>query len=285
MPPRLRILFRDSSLVTPRGRCYFKRVIWIGTSGFQYPEWKGTFYPDDLQVAKMLGFYAERFPTTEINYTFRRMPSEKTLANWSAQTPAPFRFTLKAPQQITHARKLRDCGAVLQRFHDVAVTLGDKLGIILFQLPPHLRKDVSLLEDFLGALPCDWQCAFEFRHESWLNDAVFALLASARCALCIADSPRLRTPVRVTADFAYFRLRDEGYRAADIKRWAAEIGSVSARAKDIYVYFKHEEKGLGPKFALQLLAQLAKPRPNKTRRIAQAKVVAAKPSAPRRSAR
>jgi uncharacterized protein YecE (DUF72 family) len=228
-------------------------MLWVGTSGFQYPEWKGSFYPEKLPTKKMLSFYSERFNTTEINYTFRRIPSESTLKNWFAETPPHFRFTLKAPQQITHVRKLRDCESVVQHFTDVAQMLEEKLGTILFQLPPFLRCDVPLLRDFLNALPPKLKAAFEFRHESWFNDETFSTLKAHNAALCVADSEKLHTPGLVTADFGYFRLRDEGYSEKDIARWADEIKKVSASLTDIYVYFKHEEAGLGPKFAALLL--------------------------------
>jgi len=201
----------------------------------------------------MLAFYAERFNTTEINYTFRRIPTEKTLENWSAETPEQFSFTLKAPQLITHIRQLRDCESLVQHFAEVAQTLGPKLGVILFQLPPSLKADAVLLRDFLETLPPKLKVAFEFRHESWLNEETFSALESCNVALCVADSEKLHTPVRITADYAYFRLRDEGYEANDIKCWAAEIKKASASLTDAYVYFKHEESGLGPKFAEMLI--------------------------------
>jgi len=231
-------------------------MIWVGTSGFQYKEWKGTFYPETLSLAKMLPYYAERFPTTEINYSFRRIPSEKTLTNWSANTPAKFRFSLKAPQEITHFRKLRDCAEVLGRFSATLKTLGEKLGPVLFQLPPFLKNDHVLLKDFLATIPKGLQSAFEFRHESWFNDETFSALKSKNAALCIADTEELTTPIVATADFGYFRLRNTGYTKADIKRWAKVIGEHRRKAKDIFVYFKHEETGTGPKFARQLLNEM-----------------------------
>jgi len=231
-------------------------MIWVGTSGFQYKEWKGTFYPETLSTAKMLPYYAERFPTTEINYSFRRIPSEKTLTNWSALTPAQFRFVLKAPQEITHFRKLRDCEEVLTRFCQALKTLGEKLGPVLFQLPPVLKCDVTLLRDFLALVPKGLRSAFEFRHESWLNDETFAVLKSRNAALCIAHTDELSTPIVATADFGYFRLRQLGYTKTDIARWAKVIGEHNAKAKDVFVYFKHEETGTGPRFARQLLDDL-----------------------------
>src|SRR5688572_2855359 len=230
--------------------------VWIGTSGYNYPEWKGSFYPSDLPAAKMLPYYAERFPTVEINYTFYRMPDEKLVGGWAGQTPSPYRFTLKAPRRITHDSRLKNAGELAARFCLVASTLGDKLGALLFQLPPNLKKDLPLLEAFLGELPSRVCAAFEFRHPSWLEDDVLAKLASRNIALCVADSEKLSTPVRVTADYAYFRLRDEGYTPADIGRWAETIARETAACRDVYVYFKHEEEGKGPEFARLLMEQL-----------------------------
>jgi uncharacterized protein YecE (DUF72 family) len=236
-------------------------MIWVGTSGFQYKEWKGTFYPATLSVAKMLPYYAERFSTTEINYSFRRIPSEKTLTNWSANTPAKFRFSLKAPQEITHFRQLRDCTDVVERFAEAVTTLGEKLGPVLFQLPPFLKNDTALLKDFLANIPTGLRSAFEFRHESWFNEATFAALKSHKAALCIADTEELTTPMMVTADFGYFRLRNPAYTKADIKRWAKGVEEQRSKSKDVYAYFKHEDSGVGPKFARQLLDELGVPEP------------------------
>jgi uncharacterized protein YecE (DUF72 family) len=234
-------------------------MIWVGTSGFQYPEWKGAFYPETLSTAKMLPFYAARFPTTEINYSFYRIPSEKTLTNWSTATPQQFRFALKAPQEITHTRKLRDCSDVLDRFCAVLKSLGEKLGPVLFQLPPFLRNDTALLEDFLLMLPAGLRSAFEFRHASWFNDATFAALKAKKAALCIADTEKLTTPLTMTADFGYFRLRNPAYTKADIARWAKVISQ--QHPKETCVYFRHEESGAGPKFARQLLDDLGIAKP------------------------
>ena len=227
-------------------------MIWIGTSGFQYPEWKGTFYPSDLALKKMLAYYAARLPTTEINYSFRRIPSLNTLSNWEAATPENFRFSLKALREITHFKKLRGCGELLGDFWEAAKALESKLGVVLFQLPPYFQKDLAVLNEFLALLPRGMKSAFEFRHASWFDDGVFASLRAANAALCVADSEKLKTPVIITADYGYFRLRDPGYVAADITRWAGIISAQSNQLRDIYVYFKHEECGLGPKFATQL---------------------------------
>jgi uncharacterized protein YecE (DUF72 family) len=232
-------------------------MIWIGTSGYNYPEWKGSFYPAGLPAAKMLPFYAERFSTVEINYTFYRMPTEKLVAGWAAATPSPFKLTLKAPRRITHDSRLRHCGELVSAFCRVAGTLGDKLGALLFQLPPSAKKDVPLFDAFLAELPPRVCAAFEFRHDSWLDEEVFARLAARNLALCVADSEKMTTPVRVTADYAYFRLRDEGYTPHDIGQWADRIAPVAASCRDVFVYFKHEEEGKGPQLARLLMDALA----------------------------
>jgi uncharacterized protein YecE (DUF72 family) len=231
-------------------------MIWVGTSGYNYPEWKGSFYPANLPAAKMLPYYAERFSTVEINYTFYRMPNEKLVGGWAAATPSPFKLTLKAPRRITHDSRLRNCGDLVQGFCRVAGTLGDKLGALLFQLPPNAKKDLPLFDAFLAELPPRVCAAFEFRHQSWLDEEVFDRLAARNIALCIADSDKMSTPVRVTADYAYFRLRDEGYTPDDVKRWAEIIARETSRCTDVFVYFKHEEEGKGPEFAKILMGAL-----------------------------
>jgi len=233
--------------------------LWVGTSGYNYPEWRGTFYPEKMAAAKMLPYYAERFTTVEINYTFYRVPNTKILAGWHAETPAGFRLTLKAPKRITHIAKLRDCGELLAYFLKTAATLGPKLGAILFQLPPYLRRDLALLDHFLVQLPEGTCAAFEFRHASWMDPEVFARLRARNLALCVADSEKFSTPVELTADYGYFRLRDEGYSAEDLTRWAGVIREQAAACRDVFVYFKHEEAGKGPEFARTLLEALSAP--------------------------
>ncbi len=231
-------------------------MIWVGTSGFQYEEWKGTFYPETLSKAKMLPYYAARFNTTEVNYSFRCIPSEKTLTNWAALTSDKFQFSMKALQLITHIKKLKNCEDLVKRFSEALQTLGPKLGPVLFQLPPTLLSDTTLLSDFLALLPENLRSAFEFRHESWFNDATFAALKAKNAALCIADTEDLKTPTVITSDFSYFRLRNPAYTKADISRWAKVIGKEQGRLKETYVYFRHEDTGTGPKFARQLLSDL-----------------------------
>ena len=236
-------------------------MILVGTSGYNYPEWKGSFYPADLAAAKMLPYYAARFPTVEINYTFYRMPTEKILSGWAQQTPPEFRFTLKAPRRITHDAKLVGCEELTEGFCRVAATLGPKLGALLFQLPPSLKKDLSRLDRFLASLPPKAPAAFEFRHASWFDEDVFGRLRQHGNALCVADSEKLTTPLEVTADYGYFRLRDEGYQPKDIEAWGRKIAGLESRCKEIFVYFKHEEEGKGAAFARDLMTQLGIPAP------------------------
>ena len=234
-------------------------MIWIGTSGYNYPEWRGSFYPVNLPAGQMLPYYAARFPTVEINYTFYRMPNEKLIGGWAAQTPSPFKLTLKAPRRITHDSRLKDCEPLVATFCHVAGTLGDKLGTLLFQLPPSLKKNLAVFDAFLALLPIGIRAAFEFRHASWLDDEVYERLAARHLALCVADSEKMSTPARVTADYAYFRLRDEGYTADDIARWAETIVRETASCRDVFVYFKHEEQGKGPELAKMLMERLPRP--------------------------
>ena len=225
---------------------------WIGTSGFQYSEWKGNFYPEDLATAKMLPFYAERFRTTEINYTFHRIPAQKTIENWKAQTSEKFRFALKAPQKITHWAKLRDCSDTLEYFCKIVTDLDERLGPVLFQLPPTFKKDTDVLNSFLRELP-SMRAAFEFRHESWFDDEIFELLKSRNVTLCIADTDSIATPENITADYGYLRLRREDYTGDDVKRWSEFVREQGANWSDVFVYFKHEESGIGPKLARQMI--------------------------------
>jgi len=220
----------------------------IGTSGYNYPEWRGSFYPEKFPTSKMLEYYAERFNTVEVNYTFYRIPTVKLLEGWAAGTPDEFTFTLKAPRRITHDSKLKNVGDLTQTFCKTASALGSKLGVLLFQLPPNFKRDDAVFESFLETIPEGTRAAFEFRHLSWHDEAVFDALRRRNLALCIADSEKMSTPIVPTADYSYFRLRDEGYQSADIERWA-EIVRAHDMPRGAHVYFKHEEQGKGPEFA------------------------------------
>ncbi|MGH7393146.1 MAG: DUF72 domain-containing protein [Candidatus Rokuibacteriota bacterium] len=232
-------------------------TVHVGTSGYNYPEWKGTFYPTDLAAARMLPYYAERFGVVEINATFYRMPTPAILSGWAARTPDAFVFALKAPQRITHFARLRDVDEPVRFFCDAARTLGPKLGPLLFQLPPNFKKDLGRLTDLLASLPRDLRVAFEFRHDSWLADDVYERLRGRDAALCIADFGDRTTPLVATADFGYLRLRDEGYGDGDLTSWADTIRGLAERWRDTFVFFKHEESGTGPALATRLMALLA----------------------------
>ena len=227
----------------------------VGTSGYSYKEWKGPFYPKEVPAKKFLSYYAARLATVEINNTFYKMPSAKLVQSWADEAPADFIFAVKAPQRITHHKRLVECAEPLQLLVDAIEPLGKKLGPILFQLPPNFKKDLPRLLAFLAALPKRWRAAFEFRHESWLGDDTYEALRAAGAALCIADSEKLSTPVVATAKWGYLRLRREDYVESDIRTWRNRI---SAQPWDkAFVYFKHEDKARGPAYA-SLLMSLSK---------------------------
>jgi len=229
--------------------------LFVGTSGFAYKEWKPEFYPADLKAAAMLGYYAERLPSVEINNTFYRAPTPKLLTSWLAETPAHFVFTLKASQKITHIARLKNAGDNVAYFLETARALGERLGVILFQCPPNLRFRSELLDGFLATLPTrGFRFAMEFRHESWRDESARLALAAANVAWCIADgevgeeTPRIRT----SEDFVYLRLRRADYGDAEIQAWAAEVRAVLGEGADAYVYFKHEDDPSGIRYALRL---------------------------------
>ena len=221
-----------------------------GTSGFSYKEWLGHFYPEKLPAAEMLRYYAEHFPTVEINNTFYRMPAEAMLARWSEEVPEGFAFTLKAPRRITHEKRLREAESDVAEFLRRAGALGDRLGVILFQLPPYLRKDVPRLQAFLALLPPDKRFAFEFRHASWQDDEVYEALRARAAMLCVTDTDEGDTPFIATSDFGYVRLRRTHYDDANLSAWVARIAAQSLART--YVYFMHEDEALGTGFARRL---------------------------------
>lgn len=222
-----------------------------GTSGFSYKEWHGHFYPEKLPADERLRYYAERFPTVEINNTFYRMPAPSMLAQWAEQVPASFTFTLKAPQRITHRERLRESESSVKAFTERAAVLGEKLAALLFQLPPFLRKDLPRLTDFLALLPAGTRAAFEFRHDSWHDDEIYATLRARNMILCVTDTDDGDTPFVVTADWGYVRLRRTHYDERDLEGWAARIAEKAVART--YVYFMHEDEALGTRFARTLL--------------------------------
>jgi uncharacterized protein YecE (DUF72 family) len=224
-----------------------------GTSGYSYKLWKGSFYPQDLKNERMLEYYSSRLAAVEINNTFYRMPSESVLAAWAEQTPESFRFVLKVSRRITHFKRLDDCGDELEYFLDTALTLGERLGGLLFQLPPNFKKDAERLGAFLEALPPLCRAAFEFRHPSWLDAETYGLLRGHRGAtLCIAETePGEWDEIPVTADWGYVRLRRDEYTDADVAAWAKRIAAQPWG--EAFAFFKHEDGGEGPRLA-ELLA-------------------------------
>lgn len=223
-----------------------------GTSGFSYKEWLGRFYPEKLPMHEMLGYYARHFATVEINNTFYRMPAESMLQGWCAQVPESFAFTLKAPRRITHDKRLREIDSDVSEFVRRAATLGSRLGVLLFQLPPNLKKDLDRLRNLLGLLPNDQRFALEFRHDSWQDDEVHAVLREGGAMLCVTDTDDGDTPYAATHDYGYLRLRRTHYDAADLRAWAERIAATDL--KRTYVYFMHEDEALGTRFARELLA-------------------------------
>lgn len=227
----------------------------VGTSGYNYDTWKGRFYPEGLASKRWLSFYAGRFPTVEINYTFYRHPSAKTYEGWAAETPAGFTFALKASQAITHRARLKDAEERVRFFCDGTTALGDKRGPVLFGLPPNLKKDLPRLRAFLATLPTGLRAAFEFRHASWLDEETFAALREAGASLCVADSEDLETPCVATAPWGYLRLRRADYDAAALDRWAGLLRS-TGWTEEVFVYFKHEDEARGPALADELRGKL-----------------------------
>jgi len=224
----------------------------VGTSGYSYPKWKGSFYPEKLPQKEMLDYYAQRFSTVELNNTFYRMPTESNLKSWAQQVPEGFRFALKAPQIITHRKRLKDAANETELFLGTAAILKARLGPLLFQLHPSQKKDLPRLEAFLALLGEKTLAAFEFRHESWFDDEVFDCLRENSCALCVADTDDGPAAAVVgTAGWGYVRLRRESYNDSSLREWIARFNSQSWG--EVYVFFKHEDTGTGPKFAARFL--------------------------------
>jgi len=226
----------------------------VGTSGYSYKEWKGFFYPEDLPAGEMLRWYGERLNGVEINNTFYRMPRASVLEDWASQVPEAFRFSLKASQKITHHKRLKDAADETEYLVRTARVLGPRLGVILFQLPPNLKKDVERLRSFLALLPADLPAAFEFRHATWHDDEVHDALRAHGAALCAADAEEGEddAPVVPTAPWGYLRLRRPDYSSADLERWARRIREQPWERA--FVFFKHEDAGAGPRMAASFRA-------------------------------
>ena len=238
--------------------------LFAGASGFAYKPWKGPFYPVDLPDAEMLSYYAARLPAVEINNTFYRLPKAKMLEDWAAQTPDGFRFVLKASRRITHMQRLKEVGELVRYLFETAGALGPKLGPFLFQLPPHLKKDLDRLRAFLDLVPPDRRIALEFRNASWFEDDVFEALRAKAAALCVAETEPddkegggLKVPFTATASWGYLRLRREHYSDADLARWAGRMRGQGW--SEAYVFFKHEDDGTAPQFARRLMQVMGAP--------------------------
>ena len=226
---------------------------WLaGTSGYSYKEWKGSFYPEDIAANAMLAHYAAHLPAVEINNTFYRMPRAGVLETWRDAVPADFRFVIKASRRITHQAKLVDCEDVVAHLAGLLETLGEKLGCVLFQLPPYVRKDLAVLDAFLDAWPKEFPAAVEFRHTSWFDGETAEALTRHAAAICVSDDGKLPLPEFLgTVDWLYFRLRRPDYEDADLDQWLHR-GSATG-AKRGFAFFKHEDAGAGPKLAARFL--------------------------------
>lgn len=225
--------------------------IWLGTSGFSYKEWRPGFYPEGLSDKEFLQFYSTRLNSVEIDSTFYRMPTAKTLEAWKSATPEHFKFTIKASQQITHRQRLKVPSEALEYFLGVVPTLGSRLGLVLYQLPPFFKCDRQRLEDFLAVLPRGISAAFEFRHESWFVDDIYRLLRDHNVALCIHDADDHTTPMELTAAATYVRLRRSAYDEAQREEWVNRIRGWAQAGAETFVYIKHEDNPDAPHIAVE----------------------------------
>ena len=224
----------------------------VGTSGYSYKEWKGNFYPEDLPAKEMLSFYSRRLPAVEINNTFYRLPQASMIENWREQVPAKFRFSIKATQKITHIKRLKNVTEETKYLMETTALLQERLGVVLFQLPPNMKKDAERLASFISALPDGTRTAFEFRHESWFDDETFGLLKDRNCALVVSDTDeKPLNEIINTASWGYLRLRRTNYEEDDLVGWMKRVKD--HKWKDAFVFFKHEDEGVGPKLAARFL--------------------------------
>ena len=245
-----RVLFNACAIIPEMA------AVWFGTSGFSYKEWRPAFYPEGLSDKQFLQFYSTRLNSVEIDSTFYRMPSAKTIEAWRLATPEDFKFTLKASQQITHRQRLKLPSDALDYFMNVVPGLGSRLGMVLFQLPPFFKCDRGKLEAFLSVLPRGIPAAFEFRHDSWFNSEVYGLLRKHNVALCIHDADEHTTPVELTAPFTYIRLRRSVYSASLRKEWQDRIRTWAADSIEVFAYIKHEDNPDAPQIALEFASGL-----------------------------
>jgi uncharacterized protein YecE (DUF72 family) len=230
--------------------------IWFGTSGFSYKEWKPSFYPVDLPERQFLRYYSTQLNAVEIDYTFYRMPTAKTLESWKTAVPEHFRFALKASQQITHRQRLKTPSPALDYLLSVLPGLEERLGVVLYQLPPNFKCDTQRLEMFLSLLTRGVRSVFEFRHDSWFTESVFGLLRKYKAGLCIHDADDHTTPEELTANFTYIRLRRTEYSAVQRHEWQKRIGDWSQAGTDVFAFIKHEDNPDAPLIALEFARAL-----------------------------
>lgn len=233
---------------------------YAGTSGWAYPSWKPGFYPQELAQKNFLNFYATRLNAVEVNFSFRQLVKETTIQKWLSETPEHFRFTMKAHQVLTHVKRLKDAEEFLKRFLGTLEPLerAQRLGPILFQLPPNFKVNREVLAEFLGTLPRGVRAAFEFRHDSWFTDTTWATLHERNAALCVAETEERNTPDVVTADFVYYRYRKPTYTPEERQAMVARIREHLSAGRDVFAYFKHEETPQGALYAVEIFQELGK---------------------------
>ncbi|HEU4714264.1 MAG TPA: DUF72 domain-containing protein [Pyrinomonadaceae bacterium] len=226
--------------------------LYVGTSGYSYKEWKGSFYPEKLAAKDMLPYYSSKLPAVELNNTFYRLPKRSMVESWKEQVPENFRFSVKASQRITHFKRLKDAADETKYMLDTVSALEDRLGVVLYQLPPNMKKDLERLEAFLKQLPANHRAAFEFRHPTWFDDDVLELLRSENRALCVSDTDDLpASRIDKTADWGYMRLRRVAYSAAELREWISRMKDQDWNTA--FVFFKHEDEGTGPRLASEFI--------------------------------
>jgi len=237
--------------------CYY-----IGTSGWHYNHWQGRFYPKTLSKAKWLECYAGHFTTVELNNSFYRLPSETAFATWHESSPADFIFAVKVSRFITHIKRLKDTEEAVERFIDRAKILGEKLGPLLYQLPPNMHRNDETLESFLSTLPQGLKHVIEFRHQSWLKEKVFEILHKHNIGFCVFDMPSLSCPLMATADFAYMRFHGSSalysscYSDEELADWAKRLADLAANLKEVYIYFNNDAEAFAVRNAKTLRGYL-----------------------------